>query len=146
MTGKVAMDGEHVLITVVETISGYGTFFTSASHFQRCCSLYQVVLGSGKISLWWSSLSILIATRTPENRLPMVDGHGSHVSIPIGSSHLLQLLDVGLFSPLQKVYAKQVDKAVRYGLVTSNKGNFLPLLVKVRDIYPGKYPIYMATE
>ena len=55
-------------------------------------------------------------------RMLIVDGHGSHISIefiefcltvniiayclPPHSTHLLQPLDVGLFSPLQKAYGK----------------------------------------
>ena len=58
---------------------------------------------------------------TGEWRLLIVDGHGSHVtvefvefclrvnivtySLPAHSTHLLQPLDIGLFSPLQKAYA-----------------------------------------
>jgi len=76
----------------------------------------------------------------------IVDGHGSYVTIefveyalinniivyclPSYSTHLLQPLDVGLFSPLQKAYGKQVDLAVRYGQVAINKGNFLPMVVR----------------
>ena len=40
---------------------------------------------------------------------------------------------MGLFSPLQKYYGKEVDKLVRYGNVAVNKGNFLPMLVKARQ-------------
>ena len=82
-------------------------------------------------------------------RLLILDGHGSHVNIefieyclstqiivyclPSHSTHLLQPLDVGLFSPLQKYYGQQVDKLTRYGNITIRKGNFLPMLVAARD-------------
>lgn len=77
-----------------------------------------------------------------------MDGHGSHITIefiefclsvnivayclPAHSTHLLQPLDVGLFSPLQKAYGKQVDRLVRFGNVAIHKGNFLPMLVEAR--------------
>ena len=53
---------------------------------------------------------------------------------PTHTTHLLQPLDVGLFSPLQKAYGREVpvDRLTRFGNVAINKGNFLPLLVKAR--------------
>ena len=58
-------------------------------------------------------------------RLLIVDGHGSHVNIPLiefcherriimailppHSTHRLQLLDVSLFSPLSTAYSQEVD-------------------------------------
>ena len=78
----------------------------------------------------------------------IVDGYSSHISIefiefcltvniiayylPPHSTHLLQPLDVGLFSPLQKAYGKQVDHLIQFGNVMINKGNFLPMLVAAR--------------
>jgi len=80
--------------------------------------------------------------------LLIVHGHGSHVTIvfvefcltvniivyclPAHSTHLLQPLDVGLSSPLQKVYGIQVDRLVRFGNVAVTKGNFLLMLVSAR--------------
>jgi len=52
--------------------------------------------------------------------------------LPSHTTHLLQPLDVGLFSPLQKAYGQEVDRLTRFGNVAINKGNFLPLLVKAR--------------
>lgn len=82
-------------------------------------------------------------------RLVILDGHDSHVTIefieyaihsrikiyclPPHTTHLLQPLDVGLFSPLQKFYGKQVDKLTRFGQITVNKGNFLPMLIAARN-------------
>ena len=76
------------------------------------------------------------------------DGHGSHITIefvefclsvnivayclPAHSTHLLQPLDVGLFSPLQKAYGVQVDRLVRFGNVVVTKGNFLPMIIIAR--------------
>jgi len=83
-----------------------------------------------------------------EWRLLIVDGHGSHITVefvefclsvnivayclPAHSTHLLQPLDVGLFSPLQKAYGIQVDRLVRFGNVAVTKGNFLPMLIIAR--------------
>ena len=52
--------------------------------------------------------------------------------LPPYSTHLVQPLDVGLFSPLQRYYGKQLDRLTCYGAVAINKGNFLPLLVRAR--------------
>ena len=52
--------------------------------------------------------------------------------LPSHTTHLLQPLDIGLFSPLQKSYGKEVDCLIRFGNVAINKANFLPLLVKAR--------------
>ena len=78
----------------------------------------------------------------------IVDGHDSHVNIefiqfclasniiayclPSHSTHLLQPLDIGLFSPLQKYYGNQVDQITGFGNISVTKGNFLPLLVEAR--------------
>jgi len=50
--------------------------------------------------------------------------------LPSYTTHLLQLLDIGLFSLLQKAYGKEVDRVTRFGNVAINKENFLPILVK----------------
>ena len=80
------------------------------------------------------------------HRLLIVGGHNSHVTIEFieycisarilvyclsfHSTHRLQPLNVGLFSPLQKFYTEQVDKLTCFGNVTVRKGNFLPILVE----------------
>ena len=76
-----------------------------------------------------------------EYRLLVVDGHNSHFSwnfqfycvqhkiilfgIPPHTTHLLQPLDVGLFSPLQHYYSKEVDICARLGSSAIGKGNFM---------------------
>lgn len=80
-----------------------------------------------------------------ERRLLLVDGHSSHVNmrfidyahanriliavLPPHSTHRLQPLDVGLFSPLATYYSQQVDKllAESQGLVRLTKRDFWPL-------------------
>ena len=75
-------------------------------------------------------------------RLLMVDGHNSHFStefiqyceshqielfcIPPHTTHILQPLDVGLFSPLQHHYSKGIENHMRCSEETINKANFLP--------------------
>jgi len=53
-------------------------------------------------------------------------------SLPSHLTHLLEPLDVGLFSPLQKYYGKQVDQITRFGNILVTKGNFLPMLVEAQ--------------
>jgi DDE superfamily endonuclease len=80
-----------------------------------------------------------------ERRLLLVDGHSSHVNmrfinyadanrillvvLPPHSTHRLQPLDVGLFSPLATYYSQQIDKllAESQGLVRLTKRDFWPL-------------------
>jgi hypothetical protein len=75
-------------------------------------------------------------------RLLIIDGHESHDSfefkrfcqenniitlcMPSHSSHLLQPLDVGCFSPLKKAYGKQVEDLMRYHINHITKLEFLP--------------------
>jgi hypothetical protein len=74
-------------------------------------------------------------------RLLLVDGHVSHVSwqffdyalknwiqpvcLPAKSTHILQPLDVGLFSPLQKYYTNTLDNAGIPSKAKINKGIFI---------------------
>lgn len=83
-------------------------------------------------------------------RFLIIDGHDSHLTLefvkycdevnikpyclPPHSTHLLQPLNVGLFSPLQKAYGKAVDNATRFSFFSIWKGNFLPLLVEARQV------------
>jgi len=79
-------------------------------------------------------------------RMLILDGHYSYVTIefmdycgtnqialyclPPHSTHILQPLDVGLFSPLQHYYSKAVDDSVRRGIYGIHRGNFLPLYLQ----------------
>ena len=70
-----------------------------------------------------------------------MDGHGSHVTwqfiqfclqnniicfcLPAHSTHLLQPLDVGLFSPLEQAYTSLLDDHQKDGNWVLNKGVFL---------------------
>jgi hypothetical protein len=76
-------------------------------------------------------------------RLLILDGHGSHITpefdqyckknniialcMPPHSSHLLQPLDVGIFSPLKQAYRKAIDTNMRLGVNHIDKQEFLRL-------------------
>ncbi|KAF7564269.1 uncharacterized protein PtrM4_153210 [Pyrenophora tritici-repentis] len=75
-------------------------------------------------------------------RLLIFDGHESHNSfafqelckesniytlcMPPYSSHLLQPLDVGCFSPLKRVYSREVESLIRHHINYVTKLEFLP--------------------
>jgi DDE superfamily endonuclease/helix-turn-helix, Psq domain len=75
-------------------------------------------------------------------RLLILDGHDSHHSVefelfcqehdiitlcmPAHSSHILQPLDVGCFSPLKKAYGKQIEELMRDGQTHIAKEDFFP--------------------
>ena len=55
-------------------------------------------------------------------------------------TYLLQPLDVGLFSLLQKGYGVQVDRLVRFGNEAVTKSNFISILIIARiGTYTKKY-------
>jgi hypothetical protein len=75
-------------------------------------------------------------------RLLILDGHESHHSLefqelckenniytlcmPSHSSHLLQPLDVGCFSPLKRAYSQEVEALIRHHINHITKLEFLP--------------------
>src|SRR2546421_274516 len=75
-------------------------------------------------------------------RLLILDGHDSHISaefdafcqeqkiitlcMPAHSSHLLQPLDVGCFSPLKNAYGQQIEEFMRSYINHISKDEFLP--------------------
>jgi hypothetical protein len=75
-------------------------------------------------------------------RLLVLDGHESHHSVefeeyckerniitlcmPPHSSHLLQPLDVGCFSPLKKAYGHQIEELMRQQITHVTKEDFIP--------------------
>lgn len=99
----------------------------------------------------WLSTCFEPSTRPNSNqhRLLIVDGHSSHLSVeivefclnhdidllclPSHSTHLLQPLDVGLFSPLKEYYCNLLDLWTRtHPYQAFNKGDFFPLLMQAR--------------
>jgi len=75
------------------------------------------------------------------HRLLILDGHNSHHSkefenyckeyniitlyMPPYSSHLLQPLDIGCFSPLKKAYSRQIKQLMRMNIIYISKLEFL---------------------
>lgn len=107
------------------------------------------------LSLEW--LKQLFEPRTrpstaPDGTLPprllILDGHDLHVCIefipyaeeyniklfclPPHTTHLLQLLDVVLFSPLQRYYGQAVHHYLSCGGTGIRKATFLPLYIETR--------------
>jgi len=104
-------------------------------------------------------------------RLLLVDGHSSHVNLrfikfcdqhdiilailPPHSTHRLQPLDVGIFSPLSTAYSKEIDRLIQssHGFSRVTKRNFWTLfrtawnsaltVENIRSAFatPGIYPI-----
>ena len=64
----------------------------------------------------------VIYRRGPRN--PRYTHDGGRVCLPSHSTHLLQLLNVGLFGPLQKAYSTELDEWHRRGNNPVRKGNF----------------------
>jgi hypothetical protein len=83
------------------------------------------------------------------HRLLMLDGHGSHINakfdqfcldykiitiyMPAHSSHLLQPLNIGCFSPLKQAYGHLVKELIGCGVNHINKHEFLPLYRQARQ-------------
>ena len=100
-----------------------------------------------KLALRWLKDIFEFKTQRKDGkpRLLILDGHGSHITwefcsfcldndiillcLPAHTTHLLQPLDVGLFSPLQHYYGKAVDNLIRDDTdLHIKKANFFPLL------------------
>ena len=82
-------------------------------------------------------------------RLFILDRHDSHTNcivyigfciahnvvaycLPPHSTHRLRPIDVGFFGPLNQYYTRHVMDLMAAGNITIQKGNFLPLYIKVR--------------
>ena len=81
-------------------------------------------------------------------RLLILNGHNSHATpefdqyctqhkiitlcMPAHTSHLLQPLDVGCYSPLKRVYGREVQELARQGIHHIDKEDFLTTYTKVR--------------
>ena len=89
------------------------------------------------------------ARQTGQYCLLILDGHESHHSdkfeqyckdnniitlcMPVHSSHLLQLLDVGCFSPMKKAYGAEIEHLVRAHITHITKEDFFPVFKKAFD-------------
>ena len=104
-----------------------------------------------EIGLRWLQNLFIPATngRTAgDYRLLVLDGHGSHLTpqfdkvcsenniipicMPPHSSHLLQPLDVGCFSPLKRAYGRLVENKARLGFNHIDKFDFLQAYPEAR--------------
>ena len=104
-----------------------------------------------EIGLRWLQNVFIPATngRTAgKYRLLILDGHGSHLTpcfdeicsqndiipicMPPHSSHLLQPLDVGCFSPLKRAYGRLVENKARLGFNHIDKFDFLEAYPEAR--------------
>ncbi|RYN17045.1 hypothetical protein AA0119_g11468 [Alternaria tenuissima] len=81
-------------------------------------------------------------------RLLILDGHSSHATpefdqyctenkiitlcMPPHTSHLLQPLDVGCFSPLKRAYGHEIQELARQGVYHIDKVDFLTIYAQVR--------------
>jgi len=81
-------------------------------------------------------------------RLLIVDGHSSHATpefdrycadnkiitlcMPAHTSHLLQPLDVGCFSPLKRAYGHEIQELARQGVYHIDKIDFLTAYTRIR--------------
>ena len=84
-----------------------------------------------------------------EYRLLICDGHDSHITgewvahcmdndiilaiLPPHSSHLTQPLDVGVFGPLKKYMAAEIDHIIRLGISRIQKVEWLAAFVAAHD-------------
>jgi hypothetical protein len=108
---------------------------------------------SNEHAMEWLQKCFEPTTREKANgatRLLIYDGHGSHVTGPFLShclkhdiqvvlllphtSHLLQPLDVGVFSPLKHYLSRNLDKLVRTGIAKVEKCEWVECFVKARPL------------
>jgi hypothetical protein len=104
-----------------------------------------------QIGLRWLQKVFIPATTsrmTGRYRLLILDGHGSHLTpqfdqicsendiipicMPAHSSHLLQPLDVGCFSPLKRAYGRLIEEKMRLGFNHIDKLDFLEAYPQAR--------------
>lgn len=105
-----------------------------------------------ELGLEWLQKIFVVETercRKGRYRLLILDGHASHISygfiqfckdkdiiplcLPAHSTHLLQPLDVGIFSPLAHYYGRGVDDAVRGGRTNIDKSQFFTIYNSARQ-------------
>ncbi|KAJ6258131.1 hypothetical protein Dda_7047 [Drechslerella dactyloides] len=85
----------------------------------------------------------------PKQRLLLLDGHSSHISVafidfcienriialclPPHSTHVLQPLDLGAFSPYKRAYSRMIDRFCRNGGTGLGKRDFVNIIPKARS-------------
>jgi hypothetical protein len=53
--------------------------------------------------------------------------------MPPYSSHLLQLLNVGVFAVLKRLYGRAIENRMRCGINHIDKDDFLTMYLEIRD-------------
>ena len=127
LTAKVATDGKQELITVISSISGDERGLVDGMVVGEYKFAYP--RRAGLTGLEWGKNFHAHTVKQAKGgyRWLSVDGHDSVVNVgfslpsnvivyrlPSHSTQLLQSLDVGLFSLVQKHYGKQFDQITRY--------------------------------
>jgi len=101
-----------------------------------------------------------VGRRVGARQLLLIDGHDSHTSLefqdickenkiytlcmPSHSSHLLQPLDVGCFSPLKRAYGHQVNSLKRDYINYITRLQFLPAFCAAYDYLIIEENIYVS--
>jgi DDE superfamily endonuclease len=103
---------------------------------------------SNALGLKWLQDHFEPATRTNGYRFLILDGHGSHIApefqdfceqyrivllcLPAHTSHMLQPLDIAVFSPLKHYFRRTVEKRLRAGALKFPKTEFLETYQVIR--------------
>jgi hypothetical protein len=78
-------------------------------------------------------------------RLLIMDGHSSHITgdmiafcidlliLPPHCSHLLQPLDVGVYRPLKRFHAQELDRYTRAGLKRTQRSHWVEIFKSIRE-------------
>ena len=82
-------------------------------------------------------------------RLLIMDGHSSHITgdlialciqndidiliLPPHCSHLLQPLDVGVYGPIKRYHAQEVDRYTRAGITRIQRAEWIELFIRIRE-------------
>jgi hypothetical protein len=105
---------------------------------------------SNALGLWWLQNHFEPSTRVKNDgyRFLLLDGHGSHLTpefqsfcaekkiillcIPAHTSHMLQPLDVGVFSSIKHYFRRAVERRLRAGYSRFPKAEFLQTYYETR--------------
>ena len=82
-------------------------------------------------------------------RLLIMDGHSSHITgdlialcmqknidlliLPPHCSHLLQPLDVGVYGPLKRYHAQEVDRYTQAGITRIQRAHWVEIFIQIRE-------------
>lgn len=135
----------------------FATFLLLFIYFTKCFIEWVITATPNgwtddAVALEWLEKVFEPRTGSGTRRLLLLDGHDSYttwrfvlfcrrrhillVCLPAHTSHLLQPLDRGMFSPLEHRYTQQVSRASGLGLQRISRELFLKRL----DVYAAEYP------